>query len=70
MNMKKIIFPLLAFSIIGLSACSDNSDDGLYEGVDRTKITIPKAVDRTKITIPKTESVDRTKITKPKGSSQ
>lgn len=65
---KKFFYSLMAICVLGLSACSSDSEDGLYDSVDRTKITNPdkNSVDRTKITNPdKKESVDRTKITNP-----
>ena len=64
MNTKKLFFGLLAICVLGLSACTSDSSDGLYDGVDPKRITKPSSVDPSKITIP--ESVDPSKVTKPK----
>ena len=68
MNTTKIIFGLLAIGVIGLSSCSSEGNDDIYEGVDKTRITKPSSVDKTRITKP--SSVDKTRITKPGGSNK
>ena len=69
MNTPKLLYGIFAIAVLSLAACSNDSSDDLYEGVDRTKIRIDN-VDRTKIILKdkQEQSVDRTKIIiKPKG---
>lgn len=64
MNTKKFIYGLMTVAVLSLAACSNDSDNGLYDSVDRTKVTKgPDAVDRSKIT-KGTDGVDRSKVTK------
>ncbi len=64
MNTKKLFYGLLTFGVLTLAACSNDSSDGAYDGVDKTKITKgPDGVDKTKIT-KGPDGVDRTKVTK------
>lgn len=64
MNTKKLFYGLLTLGVLTLAACSNDSNDALYDGVDKTKITKgPDAVDKTKIT-KGPDGVDRTKVSK------
>lgn len=76
-TLKKFLFGLLAVAVLGLSACTNDSSDGLYDGVDPKRVTKPSSVDPSKITKPssvdpskitKPQAVDPSKITKPKSS--
>ena len=51
MNTKKFIYGLMTVAILSLAACSNDSNDGLYDSVDKSKITKgPDSVDKSKIT--------------------
>ena len=64
MNTKKFIYGLMTVAILSLAACSNDSNDGLYDSVDKSKITKgPDGVDKSKIT-KGPDSVDKSKITK------
>lgn len=64
MNTKKLFYGLLTVAVLTLAACSNDSSDALYDGVDKTKITKGSdGVDKTKIT-KGTDGVDKTKISK------
>ncbi|WP_148214362.1 hypothetical protein [Robiginitalea biformata] len=73
MNTRKIFYTLIAFSVLFLAACSNDTGDGLYEGVNRTDITPDRSVNRTDVTpdravnrtdiTPNRSSVNRTDIT-------
>lgn len=64
MNTKKLIYALLTVAVLSLAACSNDSDNGLYDSVDKSKITKgPDAVDKSKIT-KGPDAVDKSKITK------
>jgi len=68
MNTKKFIYALLTVAVLGLAACSNDSDSGLYEGVNRTDITPDrKGVNRTDIT-PDRKGINRTDVTPDRNS--
>ncbi len=78
MNTKKFFYGLLTVAVLTLAACSNDSDNGIYDGVDRTDVTPDRAVDRTDVTpdrgsinrtdvTPDRKSVDRTDVTPDRG---
>lgn len=63
MNTKKLFFGLLTLGVLTLAACSNDADNGLYEGIDRTDVTPDrKGIDRTDVT-PDRKGIDRTDVT-------
>lgn len=64
MNTKKFFYGLMTLAVLALAACSGDSDNGLYDSVDKSKITKgPDGVDKSKIT-KGPDAVDKSKITK------
>ena len=64
MNTKKFFYGILAFAVLFVASCTNDSD-GLYDGIDRTDVTPDRkttSVDRTDIT-PDRKSIDRTDVT-------
>lgn len=63
MNTKKLFYAFLTVAVLGLAACSNDSDNGLYEGVNRTDITPDrKGINRTDVT-PDRKGINRTDVT-------
>ena len=39
MNTKKFIYGLMTLAILSLAACSNDSDNGLYDSIERKDVT-------------------------------
>ncbi|MBC2840619.1 hypothetical protein [Robiginitalea sp. SC105] len=73
MNTRKFFYAFLTMAILSVAACSNDSGDELYEGVEKSKIKIPgrdnsDSVEKSKIKIPgrnDTQSVEKSKIVIP-----
>ena len=78
MNTKRFIYSLMTIAVLTLAACSNDSDNGLYEGINRTDVTPDRAINRTDVTperainrtdvTPDRASVNRTDITPDRGN--
>lgn len=66
MNTKKLFFALLTVALLSVAACSSDTGDDIYEGVEKSKIKIPgRSVEKSKIVVPgrdDSESVEKSKI--------
>ncbi|MDC6354123.1 MULTISPECIES: hypothetical protein [unclassified Robiginitalea] len=66
MNTRKLFYAFLTFALLSVAACSNDSGDDIYEGVEKSKIKVPgRSVEKSKIVVPgrdDSESVEKSKI--------
>ena len=61
MNTKKVFYGLFAIGIMMAASCTSDSNDGLYESIDRDKVRKLQKIDRDKV---RRLNVDRDKVRK------
>ena len=63
MNTKYLLFGILTTAFLTLAACTNDTGDGLYEGIHRTDVTPDRSgIHRTDVT-PDRNSIHRTDVT-------
>ena len=70
MNTKKILYGILTIATLSLAACSNDSDNGLYDGIERRDVTPDrKGIERKDVT-PDRLSIERRDVTPDRKSGQ
>ena len=70
MNTKKFLYGILTIATLSLAACSQDSDGGLYDGIERKDVTPDrKGIERKDVT-PDRLSIERKDVTPDRKSGQ
>jgi len=70
MNTKKILYGILTIATLSLAACSNDSDSGLYDGIERKDVTPDRNNIERKDVTPERNSIERKDVTPERNSGK